>query len=164
MRSIVIYLVIYAAMNLGAFAVVIAVARKTRSAEIELVRRACSSTPRAWPRPWSIFLFSLAGIPPLGGWFAKFVIFQSLVSAGTTGGYVLAVIVGVNSVIALFYYARDRPDDVHGRARRRRRDPDPGAGLAHRGPGDHRVITVVFGVSRSVTRFTEHVTLLGLGG
>ena len=33
-------------------------------------------------------------------------IFQALVEAGTTGGYVLAVIVGVNSVIALFYYAR----------------------------------------------------------
>jgi NADH-quinone oxidoreductase subunit N len=54
----------------------------------------------------SIFLFSLAGIPPLGGWFAKFVIFKALASPGTTAGYVLAVIVGVNSVVALFYYAR----------------------------------------------------------
>ena len=54
----------------------------------------------------SVFLFSLAGIPPLGGWFAKFVIFKALVNPGTASGYVLAVIVGVNSVIALFYYAR----------------------------------------------------------
>ena len=55
----------------------------------------------------TIFLFSLAGIPPLGGWFAKFVIFQALASAGTTGRATsLAVVVGVNSVIALFYYAR----------------------------------------------------------
>ena len=55
-----------------------------------------------------IFLFSLAGIPPLAGWFAKFVIFRSLLDAGRAGRYVLAVIVGVNSVIALFYYAPSR--------------------------------------------------------
>ena len=54
----------------------------------------------------SIFLFSLASIPPLGGWFAKLVIFGSLASAGTTSGYVLAILVAVNSVIAFFYYAR----------------------------------------------------------
>ena len=54
----------------------------------------------------TVFLFALAGIPPLGGWFAKFVIFKALADPGTTAGYVLAVIVGVNSVIALFYYAR----------------------------------------------------------
>ena len=50
-RAIVTYLVIYAVMNLGAFAVVIAVARKTRSAEIDQLRRACSSTRPAWPWP-----------------------------------------------------------------------------------------------------------------
>jgi NADH-quinone oxidoreductase subunit N len=54
----------------------------------------------------SVALFSLAGIPPLGGWFAKFGIFSALVEPGTTAGYALAVLVGVNSVIALFYYAR----------------------------------------------------------
>ena len=51
LHSIVIYLMIYAAMNLGAFAVVIAVARKTRSAELDSLRRACSATPRASPSP-----------------------------------------------------------------------------------------------------------------
>ena len=54
----------------------------------------------------TVFLFALAGIPPLGGWFAKFVVFRALVDPGTAPGYVLAVLVGVNSVIALFYYAR----------------------------------------------------------
>ncbi len=54
----------------------------------------------------SIFLFSLAGIPPLGGWLAKFVVFQSLLEPDlTAGGVALAVVVGVNSVIALYYYA-----------------------------------------------------------
>jgi len=53
-----------------------------------------------------IFLFSLAGVPPMGGWFAKLVIFQSLTSPGTVSGYTLAVLVAVNSVIAAFYYLR----------------------------------------------------------
>ena len=56
----------YAAMNLGAFAVVIAVARKTRSGEISSVRRAVQYTP-GLSVAMTIFLFSLAGIPPLGG-------------------------------------------------------------------------------------------------
>ena len=50
-RPIVIYLVIYAAMNLGAFAVVIAVARKTRSAEIDSLRRPVPVRARASPWP-----------------------------------------------------------------------------------------------------------------
>ena len=64
-EAVVIYLLIYGAMNLGAFAVVIAVARRTRSAEISSLRRARSSTRPGSPSLMTIFLFSLAGIPPL---------------------------------------------------------------------------------------------------
>jgi NADH-quinone oxidoreductase subunit N len=53
----------------------------------------------------SIFLFSLAGIPPLAGWFAKFVMFRAVFDAGTTAAVVLGVVAAVNAVIALFYYA-----------------------------------------------------------
>jgi NADH-quinone oxidoreductase subunit N len=52
----------------------------------------------------TLALASLAGIPPLGGWFAKFVVFRALTAADTTSGYVLAVVVAVNSVIAFYYY------------------------------------------------------------
>ena len=86
-----IYLVIYAAMNLGAFAVVLAVARKTRSAELDSFGGLFSYAP-GLTVAMSIFLFSLAGIPPAAGWFAKIGIFQALASAGTTSGYVLAVV------------------------------------------------------------------------
>jgi NADH-quinone oxidoreductase subunit N len=105
LKAVVTYLVIYVVMNLGAFAVVIAVSRKTRSAEISSFGGLFQYAP-GLTVAMTIFMFSLAGIPIFGGWFAKFVIFASLASAGTFQGYSLAILVGVNSVIALFYYAR----------------------------------------------------------
>jgi NADH-quinone oxidoreductase subunit N len=104
LTALVTYLIIYGAMNLGAFAVVIAVARKTGSAEIDSFGGLFEYAP-GLTVAMTIFLFSLAGIPPLAGWFAKFVVFRSLLSAETSSGAVLAVVVAVNSVIALFYYA-----------------------------------------------------------
>ena len=53
----------------------------------------------------SLFLFSLAGIPPLGGWYAKLVVFKAVIEAGTAQAVILGVVAAVNSVIALFYYA-----------------------------------------------------------
>ena len=72
LTAVVIYLLIYTAMNLGAFAVIIAVARKTRSGEIASRAAACSSYAPGLAVAMTVFLFALAGIPPLGGWFAKF--------------------------------------------------------------------------------------------
>jgi NADH-quinone oxidoreductase subunit N len=102
--SVITYLVIYAAMNLGAFAVVMAVARKTRSGDIASYGGLFEYAP-GLAVLMTIFLFALAGIPPLGGWLAKFVVFQALADAGTSWAFVLAVVVAVNSVIALYYYA-----------------------------------------------------------
>ena len=99
------YLVIYAVMNLGAFAVVVAVARKTRSAEISDYRGLFHYAP-GLTVAMTVFLFSLAGIPPLGGWLAKFRVMEALIEADTAAGVVLGVFVAVNSVIALYYYAR----------------------------------------------------------
>ncbi len=102
-RAIVIYLVIYAAMNLGAFAVVITAARKTRSGEISSYGGLFQYAP-GLAVLMTLFLFSLAGIPPFGGWYAKYQVFLVLVEPATTAGYVLAAIGAVNAVLAAFYY------------------------------------------------------------
>ena len=98
-------------MNLGAFAVVIADARRTRSAEITSFAGLGQTNP-ALAVVFSIFLFSLAGIPPLAGWFAKFVMFRAVFAAGTTGAVMLGVIAAVFSVVAFFYYAAVASPDV----------------------------------------------------
>lgn len=105
LTAVVTYLLIYGAMNLGAFAVVIAVARKTRSGDIDSMAGLFSYAP-GLATVMCVFLFSLAGIPPLAGWFAKFVVFRAVVSPGTAAGIALGVVIAVNSVIALYYYAR----------------------------------------------------------
>jgi NADH-quinone oxidoreductase subunit N len=101
----IVYLLIYSAMNLGAFAVVIAVARKTRSGEIESYAGLFNYAP-SLALTMSAFLFSLAGIPPLAGWYAKFVVFKAVLDAGNTQALILGIVAAVNSVISLFYYAR----------------------------------------------------------
>ncbi len=103
-EAVLVYLLVYGAMNLGAFGAVLAVARRTGSAEIT----AFSGLGRTDPilaLMMSIFLFSLAGVPPLAGWFAKFVMFRAVFDAGTTAAVVLGVFAAVNSVVAFFYYA-----------------------------------------------------------
>ena len=54
----------------------------------------------------AMFFFSLAGIPPLAGWYAKFAMFLAILRPGNAWATALAVIAAVNAVIALVYYAR----------------------------------------------------------
>ena len=103
-KATILYLLVYTAMNLGAFAVVIAVARKTRSGEISSYGGLFTYAP-GLTLLMTAFMFSLAGIPPLGGWFAKLYMFSAALDNGTPWAIGLAVVAGVNSVIALFYYA-----------------------------------------------------------
>ena len=92
-------------MNLGAFAVVIAVTRKTNSGEISSFGGLFSYAP-GLAVALTIFMASLAGIPPLGGWFAKFNAFRAVLDAETTSAYFLAGIAALNTVIAAAYYFR----------------------------------------------------------
>jgi NADH-quinone oxidoreductase subunit N len=159
LQAVVTYLVIYAAMNLGAFAAVIGIARKTRSADITSFGGMFEYAP-GLTVVLSLFLFSLAGIPPLGGWLAKFVVFRALADANTAAGYAMGAVVAVNSVIALYYYANV--------AREMWMKPVPdgdrtpvqvpfaiGAALTLT-----VVATVAFGVSNLATRLGDQATFL----
>jgi NADH-quinone oxidoreductase subunit N len=85
--------------------VVIAVARKTRSAEITSFGGLFQYAP-GLTVIMTVFLASFVGIPPLGGWYAKFGVWRSLLESGSRWGYALAIIVGLNTVIAATYYLR----------------------------------------------------------
>ncbi|WP_214325174.1 NADH-quinone oxidoreductase subunit N [Nonomuraea sediminis] len=96
------YLVIYAAMNLGAFAVVMLVSRSAPRNELDDYRGLAFRAP-AQGLALAFCLVCLAGLPPgLAGLFAKVVVFRILVEGGL--GW-LAVIMAINTVIGLYYYA-----------------------------------------------------------
>jgi NADH-quinone oxidoreductase subunit N len=103
LKAVVFYLIVYAFMNLGAFAIVIAVARKTRSGNITSYGGLFSYSP-GLATLMTIFLASLAGIPPFGGFWAKFNVFRAMLDAGGWAASLLAVVGAVNSVIAVGYY------------------------------------------------------------
>jgi NADH-quinone oxidoreductase subunit N len=101
--SILFYLLVYAFMNIGAFTVVILLGRKGEpNEEIESYAGLAARHPFI-ALSMSIFLLSLAGIPPLAGFMGKFYIFSAAIK---THYYWLAVIGMLNSVVAAYYYLR----------------------------------------------------------
>ncbi|NQT79468.1 MAG: NADH-quinone oxidoreductase subunit N [Candidatus Aminicenantes bacterium] len=101
--SLVFYLTVYLFMNIGAFAAVIALSKKDKE-YLELEDYAGIGFKYPWiGATFSIFLLSLAGFPPTGGFLAKFYVF----SAAVKQGLVPLVIIGVlASLISVFYYLR----------------------------------------------------------
>jgi NADH-quinone oxidoreductase subunit N len=102
-RAALIYLSVYYLMNLGAFWVVMLIANQTGREDIDAYRGLAWRGGGAPATALTVFLASLAGLPPFAGFVGKFYVF----GAGVKGGVVLLVVVGaLNSVISLFYYFR----------------------------------------------------------
>jgi len=101
-QSVLYYLLIYLFMNLGAFFVIILVADKLGSEEIDAYRGLSARAP-VLAVAMAIFLFSLTGLPPFAGFFGKLWLFGAAISKEW---YWLAIIGIINSVIALYYYVR----------------------------------------------------------
>jgi len=99
------YFVIYAVMNLGAFAVAIIIGTRLGSYELEDWRGLSRYAP-GLALALAVFFMSLAGIPPLAGWFAKFAMFTATIGVGNWWGYSIAIIAALNAVIAFVYYAK----------------------------------------------------------
>ncbi|MBI4004326.1 MAG: NADH-quinone oxidoreductase subunit N [Candidatus Omnitrophica bacterium] len=100
LEALLLYLVAYLFMNLGAFACVAAVVNETGSEALEAFRGLSKRAP-VLALLCTLFLLSLAGIPPLLGFFGKFLLFGSALQAGQAE---LAVAGVLNSAIALYYY------------------------------------------------------------
>jgi NADH-quinone oxidoreductase subunit N len=93
-------------MNMGAFALVIDGNAKAKSGEIADFAGMHRYAPMT-AGLLAMFFLALAGIPPLAGWFAKFVMFRAVLGVFESGWAIaLAAIAAVNAVIALYYYAR----------------------------------------------------------
>jgi NADH-quinone oxidoreductase subunit N len=101
--SVLFYLLVYAPMTFGAFAVVTALSDKG------MMREAYSDFAGVgFKRPFlgmamSLFMLSLAGFPPLAGFTGKFYVFRSAVNSGHTD---LAIIGVINSLLSVIYYLR----------------------------------------------------------
>ncbi|MSP51666.1 MAG: NADH-quinone oxidoreductase subunit NuoN [Alphaproteobacteria bacterium] len=102
-RGVLVYLAIYAAMNVGAFALILTMRQKGGMVEGISDLAGLSRTHPFRAGFFAIFMFSLAGIPPLAGFFAKFYVFIAAVNAGL---YALAVIGVLASVVGAYYYLR----------------------------------------------------------
>ncbi|RMF06419.1 MAG: NADH-quinone oxidoreductase subunit N [Candidatus Neomarinimicrobiota bacterium] len=102
--AILLYLVMYLLMNLGAFFVVIVVENRIASEQFEDYRGL------GWKMPYlgvlmTLFMFSLTGLPPTAGFIGKFYLFAAVIKAGSAY-YWLALVGVINSVISLYYYLR----------------------------------------------------------
>ena len=102
-RGVVVYMLIYVAMTLGTFAFIIAMRRKEGLVEKIDDLAGLSNTNPVMATLMTILLFSLAGIPPLAGFWAKWYVFLAAINSGL---YALAIIGVLTSVVAAFYYLR----------------------------------------------------------
>ena len=102
LAAVMLYFAIYLFMNLGAFYVVMMVANKTGSEDIEEYKGLGARMPFV-AVALAIFLVSLTGLPPTAGFIGKLYLFAALINHGWIW---LAIAGALNSVIALYYYVR----------------------------------------------------------
>ena len=93
----------YLVMTLGTFAAILSMQRRGKAVETVADLAGLSQTHPAMAFFLAMIMFSLAGVPPLAGFFAKFYVFQAAIQANL---YFLAVIGVLASVVAAFYYLR----------------------------------------------------------
>ncbi len=101
--GVLVYLTIYLFMNVGTFGCILAMRRQGQMVEDIGSLAGLSKTNPMMAAALAIFMFSMAGIPPLGGFFAKFFVFRAAIDAEL---YVLAVVGLLASVVGAFYYLR----------------------------------------------------------
>ncbi len=102
-RGILIYLAVYLVMTVGTFAVILSMRHQGRPVEDLAHFAGLSRTHPMMALVMALFMFSMAGVPPLAGFFGKLYVFLAAIQAHLYG---LAVIGVLTSIIAAFYYLR----------------------------------------------------------
>ncbi|MFO1033699.1 MAG: NADH-quinone oxidoreductase subunit NuoN [Hyphomicrobiales bacterium] len=102
-RGVVIYMLIYLVTTLGVFACVLAMRRQGKQVEQIADLSGLARTNKGLAFVLSMLMFSLAGIPPLAGFFGKLFVFLAAVKAGL---WLLAIVGVVASVVGAYYYLR----------------------------------------------------------
>jgi len=100
-QGVLVYMAIYITMTLGAFACILAMRRDGQMVENIADLSGLARTKPTMAFFFAMLLFSLAGVPPLAGFFAKFYVFLAAIKAGL---FALAVIGVVTSVVGAYYY------------------------------------------------------------
>jgi len=100
-QGVLVYMSIYVAMTLGAFAVIAAMRRGGMAVENISDLAGLARTHPTMAFFFAMLMFSLAGLPPLAGFFAKFYVFLAAINAGL---FTLAVIGVLTSVVGAYYY------------------------------------------------------------
>jgi NADH-quinone oxidoreductase subunit N len=100
-QGVLVYIAIYVAMTLGTFAIILAIKRDGKPIETIKDFAGLSHTNPALAFLFAMFLFSLAGVPPLAGFFGKFYVFVAAIKAGL---FTLAVVGVLASVVGCYYY------------------------------------------------------------
>ncbi len=102
-NGVILYMLIYMVMTVGTFACIIAMRRKDGAVEEISDLAGLSSRNPLMALVLTVLMFSLAGIPPLAGFFAKYFVFVAAIEAGL---YALAIIGVLASVVGAYYYLR----------------------------------------------------------
>jgi NADH-quinone oxidoreductase subunit N len=102
-RGVLIYLIVYVFMSAGTFACIIAMQRSGRALERISDLSGLARTDPGLALAMAIFMFSMAGIPPLSGFFGKLYVFLAAVQSGM---WTLAIIGVLTSVVGAYYYIR----------------------------------------------------------
>ena len=146
LSSVMFYLLVYAFTNIGAFVVIVVMSRYVEGEDLSQYAGLAKRAP-VLSAILTICLLSLAGLPPLAGFFSKLYLFWAAAQAGL---YITVVWGVLNSAVSLYYYARVIRVDVPGRADRGRQRVQVGmapavslAAAALRGAGDRAALKPV---------------------
>lgn len=102
-QAVIVYMAIYMVMSAGTFGIVLAMRRGGKAVESISDLAGLSRSQPVMAYAMAILMFSMAGIPPLAGFFGKMMVFQAAVS---TGHFTLATLGVLSSVVAAYYYLR----------------------------------------------------------